>query len=383
MKGKLIGALLAVALLGLIGYRIHGARQAAAAPMVNKTREVSVRVVPVTKGSLTERISMSGTIRPISEVDVFAKAGGRIERMNVRAGDRVKAGELLATIEAKEVGWQSAAADAAVEVARANLQGAQLDYERTKTLFEGGSAPKAQLDGAGVRLSQARAGLAQAEASAGLARQQVRNARVEAPISGLVTKAPFNVGNQVGPQAPLFTIQDASKLKMETSVDAQAFTRLTRGQKVEITTDAHGSRRFPATVAQLTPTLDPATRRAPVELEIDNADGALLSNMFAQAEISVGELKDVLLIPKDAVLSSPSGVSVFVVKDGKAKEVRPKLGATDGAHVVALSGVSEGDQLAVTGLGGLADGTQVVVADAAGQQGARAQLPRESQERAQ
>lgn len=382
MKGKLIGALLGVALLGLIGYRIYGARQAASAPATNAARQVSVRVVPVEKGTLTERISMSGTIRPLSEVDVFAKAGGRIERMNVRAGDRVKAGDLLATIEAREVSWQAAAADAAVEVARANLEGAKLDYDRTRTLFEGGSAPKAQLDGAAVRLSQARAGLAQAEASAGLARQQVRNARVEAPISGLVTRSPFNVGNQVGPQVPLFTIQDVSKLKMETSVDAQGFTRLTRGQKVEITTDAHGARRFPATVAQLTPTLDSATRRAPVELEIENPDGALLSNMFAQAEISVGELKDVLLIPREAVLSSPSGAAVFVVKDGKANEVRPKLGPTDGAKVVVLSGLSLGDPLAVTGLGGLTDGAPVVVADPA-TQGARAQLPRESPERAQ
>ena len=119
-----------------------------------------------------------------------------------------------------------------------------------------------------------------------------------------------------------------------------------------------------------------------MELEIENSDGALLSNMFANAEINVGELKDVLLIPREAVLSNPSGSSVFVVRDGKVQEVRPKLGATDGARVVVLSGLSAGDQLAVTGLGGLTDGTQVVVADAA-QEGARAQLPRESQERAQ
>jgi RND family efflux transporter MFP subunit len=364
MKGRIIGVGLGIALLALIGVRIVAGRKAASALQTQSTEEVVVvRVGRVERSNLGERVLLTGTVKPQNEVDVFSKVPGRIDKLNVQVGDRVKAGTLLGTMEAKEIAWQARAADAALEVAKANLQGAELDAQRTETLFQGGSAPQAQLDAARMRLSLAKAQVAQAEAAAGLARQQVQNARIESPIAGTVTRRPVNVGNQVGPQSPLFTVQDVATLKMDTSVDAMVFHRLVKGQRAQVTVDALPGQSFRAEVKLLSPTLDPSTRRAAVEIAVENERGALMPHMFAQATISVGELKNVLVVRREAILPAAGGPLTYVVSNGVARAVRPKLGATDGERWVVLEGLEEGQVVATSALGSLSDGMKVSAAE--------------------
>ncbi len=262
MKGKLFGIVVVVALLGLIGYRIASYKKHSAGDK-GPTEVVSlVRTAKLSRGNLAEQVSFTGTIRPRNEVDVFAKIGGRIETLTAQVGDKVKAGQVLATLEHKEIAWQSRSAQAALQVAQANLDGAKLDYDRTQKLFEGGSAPQAQLDGAKLKLDLALAQAAQAEAAAGLAEQQVANARVESPIAGTVIRRPVNLGAQVGPQSAMFTVQDVAALKLESSVDAVAFAKLAKGKEATVEVDALPGTEFKGKVSLLSPSLDAASRRA-------------------------------------------------------------------------------------------------------------------------
>ncbi len=169
---------------------------------------------------MAERVLLTGTIRPRNAVEVHPELPGRIEAVHAAVGDRVRAGQPLATVEHDEIAWQAKAARAAVEIARANLAGAKLEQARTKELSEGGAAAPAQLDAARVRLALAEAQLAQAEAAAGLAEEQVRRSRVLSPIAGVVTRRPIDVGAQVGAQTVAFAVEDVSALKLESSIDA-------------------------------------------------------------------------------------------------------------------------------------------------------------------
>jgi len=378
MTARIVWTVIAVALLGAVGLKISTAKSKAATSVAPKLEPALVRTTKVTRADLSEGLTLTGTVRPRSEVDVFAKVGGRVEKLYAQVGDKVRAGEVLAEVEHREIGWQAKqtqaavmGAQAAVKLAEAGLAGAQLELDRTKALFEGGSAPQVALDGARIKLDvanaqvlQAKAGVAQAEAAAGLMAQQVANARIEAPIAGTVVRKVAQLGMSVGQQLAAFTIQDLSTLKMETSVDALTWTKVRRGRPVEITTDALPGERFKGRIDVISPTLDPATRRAAVEILIDNARGLLLPNTFSRGQVTVRELPKVLALPRDAVLDAPGGAVVFRVKGGKAEKVRPEFGPTDGSLLSVLSGLEEGDEVALSGLGALADGQDVRTAPA-------------------
>lgn len=363
MKSRALWIGLAVLVLAAVAYRVRDYRMKNTAPVEKPAEAVLIQAVPATRQDLTEKLALTGNVRPRNEVDVFPKVGGRIESLGANVGDKVKAGQLLATIEHKEIAWQARAASASTRIARANLDGAKQDMDRVKMLFEGGSATQAQVDGVKLKVTMAEAQLAQAEAAEGLANQNLENSRITSPIAGTVTRRPVNVGNQVGPQVALFTVQDLQALKLESSVDAASFARLSKGQEATVTVDALPGQTFRGELTLLAPALDSTTRRASCEIHIDNASGKLLANAFARAELSLGKLQNVLTVPREAVLEAPGGAMVFrVVQGSKVEALRPKLGASDGARVVVVEGLNEGDLVAVSGVANLADGAPVKLA---------------------
>jgi RND family efflux transporter MFP subunit len=387
---RLIWGLLTIALAGLVAMRVNESKRAASATVEKPAEAALIRTTRVTRGEIRDVVSFTGNVRARNEVDVYAKLPGRVESVHARVGEKVRAGELLAVVEHREVSWQAKqaqaavqaaqagaqAAQATVQVAQAGVDGARLEHDRTLELAKGGSAPAAAVDGVKVKLrlaeaqlqqakSQVAATLAQiqaAQAAAGLVEQQVDNARIEAPITGVVTKKNVSVGTMAAPQLPAFTVQDVGTLKLESTVDAAQYARLARGMAASIRVDAFGDEAFQGRVDVLQPTLDPQTRRAMVEIAIDNASGRLLPHLFARADVTVGTLPEALLIPREALLQAPGGAVVFRVRGGKAEAVRPKLGPEDGALVAVLEGLAEGDELALTGLGNLSDGAAVKAA---------------------
>ncbi|MFZ5468291.1 MAG: efflux RND transporter periplasmic adaptor subunit [Myxococcota bacterium] len=359
MKARIVWSLAALALLAAVGWRIASARSAAAHVEQRPAETLLIQTARVSRGPMTEQLELTGTIRAAHEVDVFSKVGGRIAKTHVQVGDLVKAGATLATIEHREIALQAKAAQAQLEVAKAGLAGAQVTFDRTEALVKVGSAPQVQLDGAKTQLALARAQATAAEAAAALAQQQVENARVESPISGTVTKKSAQVGAMVGPQAPLFTVQQLAQLKLDSSVDPTGFARLQKGQDCVVSVDALPTERFPCTLSVLSPSLDATTRRAAIELALENSGGRLLPHMFARAVITIGHQKDALLAPRPAVLETPKGPVVFRVTGDTVEEVRLTLGARDVSHVQVLSGLAEGDEVAISHVGDLTPGISV------------------------
>lgn len=363
MKAKIFWGLVVLAVAGVVGLRVMSVREKQAEPAKAVEQVALVKADRVVKADLADKVSFTGNIRPRNEVDVFPKTGGRIELLPVQIGDKVKAGQVLAVVEHKEIGWQAKASEAAVGLAKANLEGARLNHDRTVSLFQGGSATQAQVDQVKIALNLAQAQLAQAEAANGLAQQSLANATIVAPIAGTVTRRPVNLGSNVGPQTVVCTLQDVAALKLEAAVDAPSFARIKKGFPVELTVDALPGEEFAGKVTLLSPTLDPTTRRASLEVEVDNASGKLMPNMFARADVVVGELKGAVAAPQAALFQAGGSPVVFKVQSGKALLVRPVLGPADHGLVAILSGLSEGDVLAVSGQASLADGAQVKVAE--------------------
>lgn len=393
MKRTIVRLVVVVAVVAvgvLFGVKVRNARRARAKTVEPEVPPAPVAVARAARRDLTERVTLTGVIRPRNEVEVFPKLPGRLEKVLVNVGDRVEAGQPLAVIEHREISWQHRQAAAQLKAARAmleqakvNAEAARVQYERFKALLADSAVPRAEFErveaaynaaAAAVRAAEGQVALA--EAAAGLAGEALKNATIVSPIAGTVTRKNVNVGTQVAPMAPVFQVQDVAALKLDGTVTAAEYTRLRVDQAARVEIDDLPGTTFPGTIATISPTLDPMTRRAAVEITIANPDGRLLPNMFARVRVDVGARAGVLAIPEAAVVTLPAGRAVFVVRDGpvpsslgpdgsrgKIAQVKPVLGLADGEWIAVESGLAEGDVVAVSGHASLADGAAVLVTE--------------------
>jgi len=372
---RVVPVALVLGVLGLFAWRIFDARAARKAA----ERQPTVMPVPVSTAMaapriIAERVTFTGVIRPRNEVDVFTKVAGRVEEVRVHVGGRVRAGQILTVIEHREISLQGDQAQAQLQVALAGLERATIGletaaatYKRYEALRNEHAVPQAEFERIESALREARAGVGAAEsqvtaarAAVAIAAEAVSNSWVTAPISGTVTLSSVNIGAQAVLGTPLFQIQDITDaLKLESSVVASDFARLRTGQDVQVTVSDLPGTVFPGKLTTLTPSLDPQTRRAAVEITIANSRGRLLPNMFGQAYIGVGRTMAALAVPERALVSLPSGRVIYVVRNGKAVEVRPRLGGVDDGFVVVESGIGEGENVIIAGQTALRNGVAV------------------------
>ncbi len=352
-RSTIVGSLVVAGLATAFGIRIAAHQSKAAEPEKLEASLATVGTEHPQLAAIQDVIRFSGVIRPRNEVDVSAKIGGRIEQFSAELGQEVKQGEQVAVIEHVELGLQSEQARAQVEAAEAQvlaaevqLKAAMTQLQRIATLQSGGAVAQSERDQAELALKSAQANLQAARAqvklaraAAGLAARAVRNSFVTAPIAGTIVRKNVSLGVQVAPGQPLLQVQDVAKLKVRGTVSAREFARLALGQSVDIAVEELSETAIKGRVAAISPALDPSTRRATIEVAIDNPERRLLSNSFATATIKVGEHKNVLSVPASAVVTVPAGRFVYVLRADRVK-----------AYAIAASVATDGDRISVEGL---------------------------------
>jgi RND family efflux transporter MFP subunit len=312
-------------------------------------------------------VPFEGTLSAAKEADLGFKAPGRLAQIKVKVGDKVRAGQLLATLSVEEARAQLAAAQAQLAAARAQEALAADAAKRTAQVVATG----AQSEAAGVQAEKqkqlAQAQLEAAAAQANLARTALANHTLTAPFAGTITRAPNAPGAVVAPGLPLFHLADLATLKLTGTVTAEDARVVKTGAAVEVLGDGAGSKQVIArgAVTAVVPALDPATKRVPVEASVAN-DGAepLLAGTLVRATLRGGKPVTVLSYPQ-AVLRPGSQNEVLVAAGGKLAVRRiDHVVATDGSLLVRR-GLSPDDQVVARPWPEAADGTAVVVADGA------------------
>ena len=372
----LLGLVLVVAFVVRIGQSKDKAAKAQAA--TEKVVITSVRTALASRKDLPQLVQITGSVKANNDVQVLPKSPGRVTKVLVDVGSIVKAGDVLATIEAVDMALRVRQSEAQLKQAQAGLEQAKLQqgtakrgFERAKALHEKGAMTQLDFEQAdsgaqlgAVGILSAEASVLLAEANLGLSQKAYDDTRITTPVAGVVTKKSVNVGTMATPAVAAFSVQDQTSLKMEGSVPAAYVPQLKLGITVDIVVDELPGRTFEGTVSRLAPTLDAETRRGAIEIALKPAEG-LLPNMFGRAEISFGSSADVLVVPATAVLSVGGQPAVYLVagSDGAsvAKLVRPKLGAKHFDEIVVEEGLSPGDAVVVSGNAGLKDGALVVV----------------------
>jgi RND family efflux transporter MFP subunit len=226
-----------------------------------------VQVVRGTPERWVPQVDLDGTLEAQHQAPLAFKVGGRLSRVNVKVGDRVRAGTVLGQLDLLETTAQANASEAQVRAADASLAIAEDAERRTLPLVQNGSIAAESGVQATSQRELARAQLDSARAQLALARAGVDNHTLSAPFSGTITRAPTGIGAVVTPGQTQFELVDTSTLKLSTTVSEGDANLLVEGAKVEIVTDT-GS--VLGHVTAILSTLDARTRRVPVVVEFGN-----------------------------------------------------------------------------------------------------------------
>ncbi|HEY0308477.1 MAG TPA: efflux RND transporter periplasmic adaptor subunit [Acidobacteriaceae bacterium] len=368
--------LLGCTLLLLSGCRHHASQESTAANPI-------APVAAASRATLSNKLSVAGEFLPYQEVELHAKVAGYIRRINVDIGDKVKEGQVLATLDVPELQAQVLGAQAGVRQTQAEIARATNDVARAKANYNA-------LHSAAIRLKQAsdaRPGLiaeqelddAQAKDEAAAAQvdaaksaynamqqqlgvsraqqQQVSSmagySRITAPFTGVITwryadtGALIQAGTSNAGSAPVVKIAQISTLRLRLPVPESIAPYVHNGDTATIRIDAL-NRTLTGTVARSTEALDPSTRSMQVEVDVPNKDGSLTPGMYAQVTLNVQRTGDAIVVPIQALDTSSAQPVVMVVNAQNRVEKRiVQTGLTTANRVEILSGVREGEQVIV------------------------------------
>jgi membrane fusion protein, multidrug efflux system len=360
MKKRMVIMLVAVAVLlgGLVGFNFFKGymmqKYMASAP-------VPAAIVSAMMADYQQwqpQLSAVGTLRAVRGVDVTTEVSGLVRNIEFKSGDEVKAGQVLAQLNADADLAQLHALEAAADLA-------STVYERDKQQLAAEVISKAQVDTDAADLKSKRALAAQQAAV-------VEKKTIRAPFAGKLGITTVNPGQYLNTGDRLVTLQSIDPIYIDFNLPQQQLPQVNLGQKVALTADAYPGATFDGKINAINPRVDTNTRNVQIEATVPNPKRQLLPGMFATVKVNSGEQQRYLTLPQTAITYNPYGSTVYVIKpsdkkDDKgnaqltAQQVFVTPGPTRGDQVAILKGVEPGAQVVTSGAVKLKNGMPVVI----------------------
>jgi len=371
-------SVLLVLVIAALGAACHGGTSADEA--ANGGAVVSVRVAKAQIGAIAQPIELVGTLGTAREAAVSSKISGQITQMPLLKNRTVRAGELLAQVEARDVAAQRAEAAAAVTTAKdaiapaaAALENARRTYERRQGLYAKGGISKKDLESSQLDVSNAEGALKSAHSKVSEAEHhlasldaQLSYSEVRAPFDGVVTDQFAYQGDFATAGAKLLTIADVSKLIVKAPLSDEIATRVRPGDVANIAPEDLPGVTLQAPVSLVGRSADPQSRAVEIWVTLANPSGRLRPNTAARLTIASTATQNAVIVPTAAVTldaTNANGGTVMIV-DGQsvAHEVPVTVGAHDGRRTQITSGLHGGETVVIEGNYGLPDKTKVTIA---------------------
>ena len=371
-------------LLFLGGNRIIELQQKQAATASKKKRKggrtVSVEVTEARRGSLREDLVLTGALKPKEQVDISAKATGRVERIHFYVGDPVKAGELVAELEDDELQQQVKRAAASIGVTRAlssqreaERENAGAELDRAQKLLDDElisrqdyASVKTNLAVVEAQVELARAQTEQAEAELRELKIRLEQAKIPAPLSGFVAIRYVDEGALISPTTPILRVVNLSTMVTQANVPERNMGRLRVGNHAEIRVDALPDEVFQGRIARIAPVLDAATRSALIEIDVPNPNDFLKAEMFVRIRIDTGLTREATLIPREGLVYRGQQAGVYVVEQDRPVFRAIETGLTRQDHVEVLANLEPGATIVGRGATMLEDGDRIRISGAGG-----------------
>ena len=311
-------------------------------------------VVQASGNSAAGSISLDAVVEAVRQTTLSAQVPGAIVSLRVKAGDSVKTGQELLRIDARSASQNAAASDAQVQAAQANLNVASKDYERQKQLLQKQYISQSALDRAQAQWQAAQAQVTALQAQAGVARTQSGFFVLNAPYAGVISEVPVALGDMAMPGRALVTMHDPSELRVTAAVPQSVMASLGDTSAVQFELPGLATGLLRPTGVQVLPVVDAATHTAQVRLGLPGSIKGVAPGAFARIWLPLGPAKGAtaqgerLYVPASAVVRRSEMTGLYVVNpQGLALLRQVRLGSTKGELVEILSGVSQGDKVAV------------------------------------
>jgi membrane fusion protein (multidrug efflux system) len=357
---RILAVVAAVAIIGsLVGFRAtqaHKPDDKKDAPVILEFTPADVAVVEVR--SLTRSIAFSGSLSPVVQTTVKSKVPGEVNRVLVREGETVAAGQLLAQIDTIDLQSRLDAQLAALEEARARLTIAdknrvnnqqllnqkfisQNAYDTTQSVYEAGTA---------LVNSQ--------EAQVRIARKALDDAAVRAPFAGIIARRMANAGEKVNIDSSLFSVVDLGRMEIEAPAPAAEVPAIRVGQPASFRVDGFGERAFEGRVERINPVADANSRSITLYISVANRDGLLKGGMFAKGQIVLDETRRSAVVPSAAIREESGQLYVFTIEGGKIARRPVQVGFTEPQQglVEVRSGLEQGLNVVSARVSGLKAG---------------------------
>lgn len=368
-------------------------------------------VTPLARQDIEEKLVVSGPVSGTDSVDVVSSLHAEITAMNVKEGDKVTKGQVLAVLDKTDLereaaiaenAWRQAAADKeeadklqalGYEKALQDLDKAQADYDRSSLLFGSGDISQADMETAANTLADAQRKLKEYTVKDGRgaadpsyelkveaaalalekARADLEDTEIVSSIDGTVVRVNSNVGqfaDTVEDDKPILSIENLEQLEMEIQVSEYSIGKVQVGQKARITADILNGGEAAGEVVKISPTGEEkdggsSERVIPITIRIDTADTRLIAGITAKAEIQIQQAKDAFVVPVTALFEGEDGLYIAAAENQQVKRIPVEMGVDGDVNVEVIprdgAGLSEGMLIITNPDPQLADGAPVAV----------------------
>ncbi|MEO8157786.1 MAG: efflux RND transporter periplasmic adaptor subunit [Betaproteobacteria bacterium] len=321
--------------------------------------------VTAKRASSKADIVLPASLYAMQETMIYARTNGYLKRWLVDIGDQVKAGQVLAEIEAPEVDRELDQAHASRAQVQANLDLARVTSDRYAALLKEEAVSPQEVDEKHGVHEARKADYAAAEANLRRLAQMKSFQRVVAPFSGTIVARNVDVGSliQAGSASSsgwLFKLSQTETIRVHAAVPQSSMRMVKPGMTVDLVVPELGERIFPAKVMRNAGAFDPATRTMVVEMHVPNKGGPLLPGMYAQARMSLVNAEPNLQVPINALMIGGDGTRVATVDTAGVIHIRPvKIGRDMGKEVEILAGLADNERVINNPRDGLLEGSKV------------------------
>ena len=300
----------------------------------------SVTVETVSSREVIQQTVFTGTVEADVVNNIAPQQPRRISRILVDVGDRVKAGQLLVELDRSSL-----------VQAKAQMDNALIEYERTNELYEFGGASKSEWDARRLQYDVAKSTYD----------NLLENTTLVSPVAGIVSARNYDNGDMAG-TSPILVVEQIRPVKIMINVSESLFSKVRRGMKIYVTFDAYGDEQFTGKVTRIYPTVDNSTRTFQVEVSLPNSDERIRPGMFARVTLPYDVAKHVVISDRAILKLMGSGdryVYIYNPTDGTVRYSKVELGRRMDAEYEVLSGVENGDKVVVIGQNALSNGAKV------------------------
>ncbi len=321
------------------------------APRATVAGTPTVSVISATRSKPDAELVLPGTLQPMRETLVYARASGYVKHWTVDIGATVKAGQTLATIDSPEVDQNLAHAEAALASARANLQIATTTLNRSKELLLKKFVSMQLVDEQEAQMQARAADVKANESDVRRLKQSQAFEQVTAPFAGKITVRNVEVGqlitaNSTDPNAWLYRVSAVNPLRLFITVPQSQAHAIIPGMAANVVLSEFPGRTFAAHVVRSAGALDPNSKTILTEVDVPNDQNELASGGYAEAHIIVKMEQPAIVLPANTIIARANGTFVAVVGQDNRIALKPvTLGRDFGLSVEVLTGISPGDQV--------------------------------------